>query len=358
MNDYLQRIYLGNTIASWLTATGIVLLAAVLIRLFAHIILKKLSDWALRTKTTWDDFIVKIIRTTVMPLLYISCIYFAINTLTLPSGFMKVLHAAYLIVLTYYVLRMISSSFRKFVHAYIQSRGNHEGKEQQAGGLIIVVNIAIWTVGSIFLIDNLGYNVTTLVAGLGIGGIAIALAAQAILGDLFSYFVIFFDRPFEIGDFIVVDDKSGTIEHIGIKTTRIRTLGGEQLVCANTDLTNARLHNYKRLEKRRVIFTLGVTYQTTHDQLRQIPELVRQIIQGKTDVQFDRGHFSGYGDSSLNFEFVYYILSADYGIYMDKQQDIYLDIFRVFSEEGIEFAYPTQTVFIDPSFSNSLLSAK
>ena len=358
MKYYLHQTFLGNPITAWLTALGIILVAMMVIRLLAHFVVKRLETWALRTKTTWDNFIVKIIKSAVMPALYLSSVYFASTILMLPEGVTKVLHVAYLVVLTYYALRTISSGFKKFVHSYIQSRDNHEGKEQQASGLIIVVNIAIWTLGIIFLIDNLGYNVTTLVAGLGIGGIAIALAAQAILGDLFSYFVIFFDRPFEIGDFVVVDDKSGTIEYIGIKTTRIRTLGGEQLVCANTDLTNARLHNYKRLEKRRVLFTLGVTYQTTHEQLKRIPELVRNIIEGKPQVQFDRGHFANYGDFSLNFEFVYYLWDADYNTHMDKQQDIYLDIFKIFSEEGIEFAYPTQTLFLESLSSPKPLESK
>ena len=186
----------------------------------------------------------------------------------------------------------------------------------------------IWTVGVVFLIDNLGYDVTTLITGLGIGGIAIALAAQTILGDLFSYFVIFFDRPFEIGDFIIVDTKMGTIEYIGVKTTRIRTLSGEQLICSNTFLTNAQVHNYKRMEQRRVVFKLGVVYQTPHEKLKRIPEAVRAIIEKAEDVKFVRGHFSGFGDSSLDFEFVYYVLSSDYNIYMDKQQTIYFDVVR------------------------------
>ena len=181
---------------------------------------------------------------------------------------------------------------------------------------------------------------------LGIGGIAIALAAQTILGDLFSYFVIFFDRPFEIGDFIVIDDKSGVVEHIGIKTTRIRTLGGEQLICSNTDLTNSGLHNYKRLQKRRILFNLGVTYQTSHQQISEIPGILKGIVESKPYVTFDRAHFSGYGDFSLNFEIVYYILDSDYTFYMDKQQAIYLDILKAFEERGIEFAYPTQTLMM------------
>ena len=181
---------------------------------------------------------------------------------------------------------------------------------------------------------------------LGIGGIAIALAAQAILGDLFSYFVIFFDRPFEVGDFILVGDKVGVVEYTGIKTTRIRALGGEQLVFSNTDLTNSRIHNFKQMERRRVVFKLGVIDQTKAEQLEEVTKIVREVIEQQPDASFDRGHFASYGDFSLNFEFVYYVTGGDYVKYMDTQQAINLEIYRAFEQRGIEFAYPTQTVFV------------
>ncbi|MCK4428221.1 MAG: mechanosensitive ion channel family protein, partial [candidate division Zixibacteria bacterium] len=192
-----------------------------------------------------------------------------------------------------------------------------------------------------------GFKISTVIAGLGIGGIAVALAAQAILGDLFSYFSILFDRPFEVGDFIILDDYLGTIEHIGIKTTRVRSLGGEQLVFSNADLTNSRLRNYKRMAKRRVVFKLGVTYQTTLEQVKEIPTIIKNIIQNITDTVFDRAHFSSYGDFSLVFETVYYVLSRDYNKYMNIQQEINFAIKEEFEKRGIEFAYPTQTLFLE-----------
>jgi small-conductance mechanosensitive channel len=195
--------------------------------------------------------------------------------------------------------------------------------------------------------DNLGFNISAVIAGLGIGGIAIALAAQAILGDLFSYFVIFFDRPFEVGDFIVVGDKTGTVEYTGIKTTRIRALSGEQLVFSNTDLTNSRIHNFKKMQERRVVFKLGVVYQTPTAQLEEIPKIVRAIIEKHTDVRFDRGHFASYSDFSLNFEFVYFVFGAEYVKYMDTQQSINLEIYKEFEKRKIEFAYPTQTLYLN-----------
>mgnify|MGYP000314634949 CR=1 FL=1 len=159
--------------------------------------------------------------------------------------------------------------------------------------------------------------------------------------------MLFRSKPFEIGDFIIIDDKMGSIEYIGIKTTRIRTLGGEQLICSNTDLTNSRVHNYKRMEKRRVVFSFGVTYQTPASKIKKIPSIVKDIIQRDEGNTFDRAHFSSYGDFSLNFEVVYYVMSADYNIYMDRQQEINISIFETFEKENIEFAYPTQTILFN-----------
>ncbi|WP_149242804.1 mechanosensitive ion channel family protein [Dyadobacter sp. 32] len=346
MDNIQNTFFLGNTLISWLIALVMIVGLFVLIRLFKSIVISRAKTWSLNTTTTWDNYLVELIEKSVVPMFYIGSVYMAISTLELSQKVDRIARIVFLVALTFFALRILSSAFRKFVFSFIQSQENSEAKEKQASGLILIVNIVIWIFGIIFMIDNLGYNVTSLIAGLGIGGIAIALAAQTILGDLFSYFVIFFDRPFEIGDFIVIDDKSGVVEHIGIKTTRIRTLGGEQLICSNTDLTNSRLHNYKRLQKRRILFNLGVTYQTSHQQISEIPGILKGIIESKPYVTFDRAHFSGYGDFSLNFEIVYYILDSDYTFYMDKQQAIYLDILKAFEERGIEFAYPTQTLMM------------
>jgi small-conductance mechanosensitive channel len=165
-----------------------------------------------------------------------------------------------LLAVTFFVLRIVTSFIGYSFKRALARKEKNELREKQAKGILLIVQIIIWVIGLLFLIDNLGFDITTLVAGLGIGGIAIALAAQTVLGDLFSYLVIFFDKPFEIGDFIIVEDKMGTVEYIGIKTTRLRTLGGEQLVCSNTDLTNSRVHNYKRMQERRIVFAFGVVY--------------------------------------------------------------------------------------------------
>lgn len=346
MNELINQPFLENPITSWLLAIATTAVLFISIRFIRQVVIQRAKAWSLKTSTTWDNFLVEMVENSIVPFSYIASVYFAISTLVLSSKIERVTDIIFLVSVTFFALRILSSGFKKFVFSFIQTQENSEAKQKQASGLVLIINVVIWIFGIIFMIDNLGYDVTSLIAGLGIGGIAIALAAQTILGDLFSYFVIFFDRPFEVGDFVVVDDKSGIVEHIGIKTTRIRTLGGEQLVCSNTDLTNSRLHNYKRLRQRRILFNLGVTYQTAHQQLSEIPAILKQIIESKPYVKFDRAHFAGYGDFSLNFEIVYYILDSDYTLYMDKQQAIFLDIYKAFEAKGIEFAYPTQTLMV------------
>jgi len=195
-------------------------------------------------------------------------------------------------------------------------------------------------------LDNFGVKVTTLVAGLGVGGIAAALAVQNILGDLFASVSILLDRPFEIGDFIIVGAQMGTVERIGLKSTRVRALSGEQLVFANADLLSSRIQNFKRMQERRVLFGLGVTYDTPTEKMERIPQILREIVSAQPNARLDRAHFSKYADWSLNFEVVYYMKVPDYNAYMDTQQIINLEILKRFRAEGIEFAFPTQTLHV------------
>ncbi len=211
--------------------------------------------------------------------------------------------------------------------------------------------VILWSVALLLMLQNLGIDVTALIAGLGIGGVAVALSLQHILKDLFSSFSIVLDKPFVIGDFVIFDEFMGSIEHIGIKTTRIRSLTGEQIICPNGDLLNTRIRNFKRMNERRVSFNIGVVYQTPAEKLQQIPAMIREIIEAREAIRFDRSHFSSYSDFALLFENVYYVLSSDYNIYMDIQQTINLEIFKRFQAEGIEFAYPTQSLYLQ-SVSN------
>ncbi len=347
MQELLERVYYGNTIQDYLIAIGISVVSIIIIRLFRKSVLKRLKNWAEGTDTHLDDYIVSAVERFGLPVLNFAAIYFGISYLELNEFGDKAIHAATVFIISFYVIRLFSILIRVSIESYVRRQENGDEKVKQLKGILLVINLAIWFMGAVFLFDNLGYDVTTIIAGLGIGGIAIALAAQNILGDLFNYFVIFFDRPFEIGDFIVVDEKKGTVEYIGIKSTRLKSLSGEQVVISNTDLTNSRLHNFKRMAQRRIVFNLGVTYQTTPEQLRIIPDLIKTTIESLEGVTFDRAHFASYGDFSLNFEVVYHVQSGDYNVFMDMNQKINLSIFEAFAEKGIEFAYPTQTLFLN-----------
>ena len=346
MQSFLNQSFLGNSIWQYISAVIVLIIGIIAVKIFKKIVLSKLKKWTEKTKTVIDDFLLKQSEKIIIPLLYYGSVYLAVTSLTLNYKIEKFIDYASIILVTFFVIRLITSIINVGLEVYLGRRGTAESKRKELKGITSILNILIWLFGIMFLLENLGFNIGTIIAGLGIGGIAIALAAQTILGDLFSYFVIFLDRPFEIGDFIVVGDKSGAVEYIGIKSTRLRAIGGEQLVISNKDLTDSRIHNYKKMEKRRVVFNLGVTYQTTVDQLAAIPKIVKETIEEQNEVTFDRAHFATYGDSSLNFECVYYVIGADYTKYMDIQQAINLKIYKEFEKLGVEFAYPTRTVFI------------
>lgn len=344
---------MDNTVRDWGIALGIVAAAIIILRLTQFIVVKRLRSFAKKTKTTIDDFVISVIQRSVMPLLYVLAFYFGLKYLKFPERVLAIEHIAIMLVTTFFILRAITSFIAYlFKQTLVKYEGNKQ-REKQSRGILLIIQVIIWLLGFLFLIDNLGYDITTIIAGLGIGGIAIALAAQTILGDLFSYLVIFFDKPFEVGDFIIVDDKMGTVEYVGIKTTHIRTLSGEQLICSNTDLTNSRVHNYKRMQERRIVFSFGVVYSTPADKLKKIPGMVKDIISSLEGTRFDRAHFQTFGDFSLNFEVVYYVLSPDYNVYMDTQQTINFKLFDLFEKEKIEFAFPTQTLYVSRTAQES-----
>ena len=212
------------------------------------------------------------------------------------------------------------------------------------GIIRFVARLAVWAMVLLLTLDNLGVDITALVAGLGIGGIAVALALQNVLGDLLASLSIALDQPFVLGDFVIVGEHMGSVEYIGIKSTRLRSLTGEQIVMSNADLLSSRLRNYGRMYERRVVFTLGVTYETPRDKLRRIAPLLREIVEAQQGVRFDRAHFAKYGPYSLDFETVYHVRSPDFGRYMDAQQAINFRVHEAFEALGVEFAYPTQTL--------------
>lgn len=347
MNQLLERTYYNNTVYDYLITLGIIILGLAIIRLFKGPVLRKVRSLTERTTSDFDDFLVDCIDRFGVTALYILLVSIGLRYLSLSPGVANFVRILSIVIITFLIIRFISSVVLMFLTRYIRRQRDGEEKVKQLYGSMVIINIVIWSIGILFLFSNLGFDVTAIIASLGIGGIAIALAAQNIVGDIFNYFVIFLDRPFEVGDFVAIDDKSGVIEYIGLKTTRIKTLPGEELVFSNSDLTSSRIHNYKKMERRRIVFTLGVVYQTPYDQLREIPSLIKSVILEHQPITFDRAHFASYEDSSLKFETVYYVESADFNVYMDIQQSINLRLYQELDKRGIDLAYPTRTVYMN-----------
>lgn len=348
LGDLLAYEVGGNTLLAYAVAAALLFGVFFGLQIVKALAANRLQRLAKRTATDIDDVIVGLLRH-VGPAVYLLIgLYLAARSLLLPAGLAQLIHLAVVLVLTVKAVQVLHE-----LVAFLLARWIGRATEDDPTAKVVVANVGkalqalLWLGGGLFVLDNLGVNVTSVIAGLGIGGIAVALAAQAVLGDAFSSLAIFLDKPFKVGDFIIVGDLMGTVEYIGFKTTRVRSLGGEQLIFSNSDLTASRVRNYKRMESRRVAFTLGVVYQTSLEQMRAIPALVRRIIEEQGErARFDRAHFHQYGDFALVFEVVYYVLSPDYNLYMDVQQAVNLRIKEEFDRAGIEFAYPTQQLYV------------
>jgi small-conductance mechanosensitive channel len=348
MNSVWEMKYWGNTLLSYaLVLIGIVLTWMV-IRIVRKYLVRLLRRLFERTKNHYDDLVLCVADQFVLPWVFVFINYQIILQLNLHPKLSKVLYGAFAFVTMFYAVRLVNNLIQISISGYMRRRGESEERIRHLHGLLIVVKGLVWVVGLLTLANNFGFNVSTLLASLGIGGVAIALASQAILGDLFGYLVIFFDKPFEIGDFVILsNDVMGTVEYIGIKTTRIRSLSGEQLIISNTNMTNSTIRNYKRMERRRVVFRLQLPYKTSLKKVQMIPGLVTDIVKAQPDIQFDRAHLAEYGTYSINYEIVYFLLTDDYNKFMDTQQRILYSIREAFDKHGIEFAYPTQSLVLD-----------
>jgi small-conductance mechanosensitive channel len=343
----LGHSYYGNSLFAWLVAAGVaigvwfVLLA---VRRVGRVRAERLAE---RVHSPLARLVSRLFGGTRGLFLLVLGLFAGSRLLEISERAGDVVHAALILVTVLQVAFWGDVLVRHLISHSIESRS--EGNTTSVATVSIlgfVGRVAVWSLALLLALDNLGFNISTLIAGLGIGGVAAALAAQNILGDLFASISIALDKPFAVGDFVAVGDLAGTVEYVGIRTTRVRSLGGEQLVFSNNDMLQSRIRNFTGMTERRVVFSLGVTYQTPAQALQEIPNVIREIIEAKDHVRFDRAHFARYGDFALEFEVVYYVLSADYNEYMDIQQAVNLDIYREFERRGIEFAYPTQTVFV------------
>lgn len=293
----------------------------------------------------------QVVSATRLPFLLGVSLLAAISQLTMSPGQDRWLHYAWIVILVSQIAlwgnRIITVAVQRAFERQRELNPSAATHLMLAG---LVGRIVLWSIAVLVTLDNLGFNITTLMASLGIGGIAVALAVQNVLGDVFSSVSIALDKPFVIGDFIVVDNYMGTVEYVGMKTTRLRSLGGEQIIFSNTELLKNRIRNYKRMQERRVAFEFGIAYETPIEEVERVPQFVRDIVASSgLDTRFDRAHFKTYGDSALQFEVVYYVLTPDYNEYMDIQQAINLALLKQFRARGISFAYPTRTLHIMPS---------
>ena len=351
--NFLLGEFQGNPVWRWLAAAGVLLFAGFVFRILLRVTVRRLRTLVNKTPGQFDDLLVDLLQKTRFLFIFVVSLYAAVLILVLPSWAETTLRGIFVVA----VLFQAGYWGNAFVEFWIRRSVKRRLAEDTAtattmSALGFVAKMVIW---AIVILVALDYNidVTALIAGLGIGGVAIALAVQNILSDLFASISIIVDKPFVIGDFIVVGEQMGNVEKIGLKTTRVRSLTGEQIIFSNNDLLSSRVRNYKRMFERRIAFSVGVTYQTTPDQLEEIPALMEEIVSSQPDARFDRCHFKSLGDFALQIETVYYVLVADYAAYMNVQQAINLALMRAFAEREIEFAYPTQTLIVRRELSQS-----
>jgi small-conductance mechanosensitive channel len=337
--DFINSEFLNNRVVDYLIALAILVGGIIGANVLQNVVLTRLRSWARKTANQLDDGIIRAIEHTFIPLLYLGIFYIAIGNLNLHPTFKQTIDVLAVSIATVLGIRFFNLVVEKCLRIYyLNNQTDNPTIEQSFRAFIPAIRAIVWGIGLIFLLDNLGFSISAVVASLGIGGVAIALASQGVLQDLFSYFAILLDRPFEIGDFIVVGDFLGTVEHVGIKTTRIKSLSGEELILANTDLTGSRIRNFKRMQRRRVEFKISVSYETPPELLQEIPSMIKNIIAEIKNIRFDRAHFSAYSDLSLDFIIVYFVDSSDYNEYMDAQQHINLRLKQEFEVRSIKFA--------------------
>ncbi len=345
--------YITKMIANFFSLNGTLLIHAFVITFIAMFIflflrsrlVVHLIKWSKHTENKLDDAVAAMVDS-IKPFFYfVVSIYFGIQVFVLPLPAKMVINSILLLVISFYGIRAIITA----LEIYFEQTTVQKTELAARRLFITLVKIILWTVAILLLLSNLNINITSLVAGLGIGGIAIAFALQNILTDLFSSFAIYFDKPFIVGDFIIVGQHMGTVERIGIKTTRIRALQGEEIVISNRELTTTRVQNFRSMNGRRVATTIGIEYSTPKEVIAALPAKIKECITNVKNVKVDRVHFSGFGDSALTFDLIYYVLSGDYMEYMDRQQEINLSIIGLFEKENVSFAFPSQTVYLQSS---------
>lgn len=348
IHEWLGYQFLGNPLREWMISVVILLGTLGLLFIARHLFRSRLQKIAAATGSTYLNVAAYVVGRSKGWFLILIAVNLSLRSINASETFDLVFGRLLIVGMLIQFGIWAGAGLGRFMQLRREAQLEEDAGAVAAMDIVsFLFRVGIWALVFLLALDNVGVDITALVAGLGIGGIAIALAAQNIISDLFASLSIVLDRPFVLGDFLAIDDFYGNVEKVGLKTTRVRSLSGEQLVFSNNDLLNSRIRNYGQMVERRIVFALGVVYQTTHKQLEQIPGIIEDVIVKQDLARFDRAHFRAYGDYSLNFEIVYYVESSDYKLYMNIQQAVNLEIFRRFAEAGIEFAYPTQTLFVE-----------
>lgn len=337
--------FFGNSLEKYCIALVVFVAFFLALKIFRSVVVSRLKRIAEKTKTTLDDHLVGILEGISPLFFWFLSFYLTIKTLNVNNDFEKIFDGLFIVLV---ILEAVKIT-RHIIDFGLQKLSGRK-EATVINGLRLVINIALWATALLLILSNLGFNISALAASLGIGGIAIAFAAQNILADLFSSFTIYFDKPFQVGDYIIVTGSvgvvDGTVTHIGLKTTRILSLRGEEIVVSNKELTESHIQNFKKLKKRRVDFQVGVTYGTKTEKLKKVPAIVKKIIDKEKLAEFGRTHFFEFADFSLIVKIMYYVTTGDYDDYLNTQQSINLQIKEAFEKEGIEMAFPTQTVYV------------
>ena len=343
-----ETTFAGVPLWSLLVAVGAAAATYVAILVALYLLTRQAKVWAAQSESGMATTVVDVLEGTSRTLVLVVALLVGASLLDLPGRWESRLSQLWFVAVALQMglwgMRAIGIGVRRYVE-----RHSSNGMTQVSASATLMswgLRTLLWSVVLLAILSNVGVNITAFIASLGVGGIAVALAVQNILGDLFASLAIAVDKPFEVGDFVVVGSVSGTVQVIGLKTTRIRSLQGEQVVMSNTDLLKQTISNYRLLEERRIVFTFGVTYDTTPEQAEAIPGVVRKLVESHENLRFDRAHFKAFGASSLDYEVVYIVKDPAYGVYMDMQQSLNIGLMRELKAMGVEFAFPTQTVHI------------
>jgi len=345
--NILEWQFYHNSLQAWVVA-GIVFVVIGTTLLIARTLLaRRLEKVAARTSTTADDAVVDLLRRTRYFFILTAAVAGATFFLDLPKRALAVGHVLGTIALILQFAIWGNGLINFWFQNYAERKADSDvASRTTIAAFSYVARAIMWTILLLVALNRLGIDITALVTGLGVGGIAVALAVQNVLGDVFAALAIVLDKPFVVGDSISVDTLSGTVEHVGLKTTRIRSVNGEQLIFSNTDLLKSRIRNFKRMQERRVVLTIGVSYDTPPETVARIPAMLREAVEAQQQVRFDRSHFMSYGESALMFETVYFVLTADYLTFANLNQAVNLAVLRKFSAEKIDFAFPTRTIVV------------